>query len=190
MIQYSHTNPTLTVLEVVSKPEQVQTVHDATIASTAGAARNLGDISVASAHSASTHQAAQVRHETLATKNAAGAEDAVTDTVYFASEGRAGRHESAASSEHVLANSASTRAAESAAKAGHLEQVAKIQVAVTEVSRRIETGLKEVEDRTNAGVMQDMKVAQAVSDKSTTQEAAALDQEKKLAALAEAPTLK
>ena len=169
-------DPTISIIGTVKNTETiVQTVNDGTIASLEGASRQEADISSTAAILAEEHMVAQVTEEGLASVSE-------TETTFK-------EHDSAAQAHHVLGHSAAATADESGAKAVHLEHIAEIQIAVAEVETRKVMGTKEIENRTTAGVQEEMKATGAVFDEEARKAAgAAQDLESQLAASAEIAT--
>lgn len=156
--------PMKTLEEATVHTDIVETVNDAEIAAKADAARRLGTMSENLSHRAGDHAAAQVAHETMAVTSAAGAENALTESAFHAQETEAVSSDIAANRHHILGSSAEARAQDAGAKAGALEGISRVEIAVQEETHRIEMGQRQVEDRTAAGVKEEMKALGAIED--------------------------
>lgn len=169
-------DPIMSIIGTITNTETiVQTVNDGTIASLEGASKNEAENSATAASLATEHMVAQVTEEGMASVSA--------DETDFK------QHDSAAQAHQVLSHSAAATADESGAKAVSLERVASIQIAVAEVETRKVLGTEEIENRTVAGVQEEMKTLGAVIDEGARKAAgAAQNLESELAASAEVTT--
>ncbi len=153
-----------TLEEAVTETDIVETVNDSTIAAMADAARRLERTGSTLADRASDHTAAEMLYQTRAETSAAGAENALTEAGYNADLTNMNRSEVAADNHNTLGHSAAAGAQDAAAKADALESVSSIQIAVQEEIRRVEMGTNVIQDRTDAGVVEEMKVLGAVEE--------------------------
>lgn len=157
-------NPTDTLHEAVTETDVIETVNESTIEALADAARRLDNTSSTLADRASDHTAAQAVYETRAASSAAGAENAATEAGYHADMSNLERSEVAADRHNILGHSAEARAQDAGAKANALDEVARVQIAVQEVTERTAIAETEVENRTAAGVEAEMKALGAVEE--------------------------
>ncbi|MGH1456419.1 MAG: hypothetical protein ACRBDI_06530 [Alphaproteobacteria bacterium] len=179
-------NPNTQIVSVLTSERVIsQNIQDETIASAEQGAKNLESESTKTGFEAQVHTSAQIINENQAITHVASAENASNDDTYYSNTSAAETHSIQAESHNVLAHSAATYSDESAAKSAALEQVSKVQRAVQEESVRISFGLEEIENRTLAGVEQEMKAMNVVEDSSDTS-GATQDLEAQLVATAEA----
>ena len=157
-------NPVIQIMNVIQTPEIVQVVEDVTISANEGISHQLEAESVKTDHDAQSHTSAQIINENQAVTHAVSAESAVNDDSYYSNSSAAEKHSVQADVHNVMAHSALTHSTESSAKAAALEQVSKTQRAVQEESTRISFAVEEIENRTLAGVEQEMKAMNAVED--------------------------
>ncbi len=178
-------DPTKHLVDTITHIDTVaQTIHDATIPCAAGAARQLEAVSNNASQNAVMHSVAQVREETQATTSNANADLARTDAEHDAKSKSAVLHDISAQSHHVKGNSDAIKAQVTGAKASALEQESKIEIVVAEAEKLKITSQHEVEDRTNAALKQEMRVAGVIQEEDIRQQALDLEAQAQLAAKA------
>lgn len=175
-------NPITQILSVIETPEIVQVVQDDTIAANEEITNNLVSESTKTSHDAQIHTSAQIINENQANTHITTAEIATNDSSYYSNTSAAENHSVQAENHNVLAHSAAIHSDESSAKASALEQVSKVQRAVQQENTRISFAVEEIQNRTLAGVEQEMKVMNVVEDSSSDTGEATQDLEAQLAA--------
>lgn len=183
-------NPVDTIIEAITTPETVVSVNDTTIDAIANAAQNLEGDAIVNAQRADELNIKQSTHENLAIQRFSNAEGASTENAYFAHESAGEVHENIAISANVTGNTAAIASHEDSAISATLHETATIQIAVADVEKRTIMAQTEVEDRTHAGVKEEMRVMDAVvSDPNSAQN---LEAQAKMAATIEndTPTFK
>ncbi len=182
-------NPAELIAQVVTGTETiVQSVNvEEEVSTLVQTAQSLSSESVEASHNAGEYMAEQITHEQRADENIATADNIADEGASQAYVAVAENNIVEAQRNEVLANSASITAEESSAMAASLEQIASITRAVQEEMTRSTFAIEEVENRTKAGVEQEMKIVSAAAEEAGA--AQNLESELK-ASIAEPATMK
>ncbi len=159
-------NPAELIAQVVTGTETVvQSVNvEEEVSTLVQVAQSLATESVNATNNVGEFVAEQVTHEQRADESIATADKIVDEDASQAYIAVAENNIVEAQRNEVLANSASIIAEESGAKAAYLEQAASITRAVQEEITRATFAVEEVENRTQAGVEQEMKLVAAAAE--------------------------
>jgi len=159
-------NPAELIAQVVTGTETVvQSVNvEEEVSALVQTAQSLATESVNATNNVGEFIAEQVTHEQRADENIATADQTVDEDASQAYIAVAENNIVEAQRNEVLANSASITAEESGAQAASLEQTASITRAVQEEMTRATFSIEEVENRTQAGVEQEIKLVAAAAE--------------------------
>ena len=175
-------NPVNLIVEAIAVPEIVETINDVEIATMVGTAEELSAAHRDGTTRADEHFSNEVASISQADQSFAGASNADSEAAYVAKASVGDTHLARADSYNVMGHGAAATAMEAGAKSSALERIATVQIAMQDVATRMETAVREVADRTQAGVEQEMRVTAAVADDAAT---SAQDLEGELKATAE-----
>ncbi len=164
-------NPVEVIIEATMEPEAIAVVNDEEISATVASAESLQTTGMESASKAGEYFVAQTVSEGAADQSYAGAETAASEEVYNAHTGQAETFIAQADGYNTLGHSTAAMSEEANAKSTALGRVAVVQIAAQEIAEREVISTKEVADRTQAGVEQEIKavMAGAEEDAATAQ---------------------
>lgn len=163
-------NPVLEILNVITEPVMTQTIQDETLVANEQAAITFETQSLNTGHEAETHKSSHIINENQASEHVASAENAPNKDVYHSNTSAAAEHSNRAEHYDVLAHSASVQSDVAAAQSSALEHISKIQRTVMEQGER-KSFAREVENRTDIAVAQEMKTQNVVKNDAATTKA-------------------